>query len=171
MSEGKIMNLFAIIIAGTVVGIFMPLFSQLPILNMVNCIPCGWIWIGGVIAVGLYRWIADTDVPLVASDGVIIGLFTGIVAAFTSLVFTILLHGNAPLPTPSTRLIPLLDQVRETFHFTGPRQTTYMFLFLFNLITYPIISVISSFIGVQIFGKSGSRRTVYQDTSRPIHIE
>ena len=165
------MNLLAIIIAGTVVGVFMPLFSQLPILNIVNCIPCGWIWIGGVIVVGLYRWFTNTDEPLVATDGVIIGLFTGIVAAFTSLILSILLHGKDPLPAPSTRLIPLLDQVRETFHLSNPRQTTYMFLFLFNLITYPVISVISSFIGVQIFGKSRSRTNTYQDTGRPIHIE
>jgi hypothetical protein len=163
------MNLFAVICAGIIAGVFMPLFSQLPVLNMVNCIPCGWIWVGGIVAVGLYRWL--TEEPVVASEGAILGIFTGIVAAFTTLILAILLHGNTLIGNIPERLMPIFDQVRETFHLTSLKQTTYMFLFLFYLVTFPIISLISGFIGVQLFGKSTSRAAVYRDSSRPLHIE
>jgi hypothetical protein len=165
------MKLFPVVIAGVVVGTFMPLFSQLPILNTVNCIPCGWIWVGGIIVVGLYRWLADADEPLFASDGAILGIFTGIVAALSALILSILLYGNDPLPEASTRILPLLDQVRETFHLTDPRQTSYMFVFLFDLITYPIISAISGVVGIQLFGKTTSRRTASSDPGGPFYLD
>ena len=161
------MKLFPVVIAGVVVGIFMPLFSQLPILNLVNCIPCGWIWIGGILAVGLYRCLSGPNEPLFASDGAILGIFTGIVAAFSALVLSIFLYGNDALPEASSRILPILDQVRETFHFTDPRQTSYMFVFLFDLIFYPIISAISGIVGIQLFGKPTSHTTAYSDPSRP----
>lgn len=161
------MNLLALISAGVVAGIFMPLFSQLPILNLVNCIPCGWIWLGGIMAVGLYGWLADSDEPLFAIDGAVLGIFTGIVAAFTSLILAILLGGNTAAPEPSARIISMLNQVRGIFHIQDFNQTSFMFLFLCNLIFFPLISLISSFIGIQIFGKFGSRSATYQETSRP----
>jgi hypothetical protein len=171
LPEGKIMNLILVVISGVVAGIFMPLLSKLPILNLGKCIPCGWIWIGGIVAVGIYRWLEDTGEPIFASDGAILGLFTGIVAAFTSLLLAILLHGNQPAPEPSARVVPILDQIRETFHFTTIEQTSYMFLFLFDLIFYPIISAISGLVGVRLFGKARSRAVAYRDPGSPIQIE
>jgi hypothetical protein len=170
-SEGEIMNLLALISAGVVAGTFMPLFSQLPMLNLVNCIPCGWIWLGGIIAVGIYRWLADSDEPLFAIDGTILGIFTGIVAAFTSLILAILLGGNTAVSEPSARIISVLDQIRGTFHIGDFNQTSFMFQFLCNLIFFPLISVISSFVGIQIFGKFRSHSVTYQDTSYPSQIE
>jgi hypothetical protein len=165
------MRLFPLVIAGMVAGIFMPLFSQLPILNLVNCFPCGWIWLGGIVAVGLYRWLTDASEAMVASDGAILGIFTGVVAAFTSLILAIFLHSNDPAPEPSARLVPILDQIRDTFRFANLKQTSYMFMFLFDLISFPMISAISGFVGIQLFGKSISHTVAYQDSSEPIHFE
>jgi hypothetical protein len=171
MLEGEIMNLLALISAGVVAGIFMPLFSQLPILNLVNCIPCGWIWLGGIIAVGLYRWLTDSDEPLFAIDGAILGIFTGIVAAFTSLILAILLGVNTHASEPLARIVSVLDQVRGLLLIEEFNKTSFMFLFLCNLVFFPLISLISSFIGIQIFGKFGSRSVTLQDPGRAIQIE
>ena len=165
------MNLLALIGAGVVAGIFMPLFSHLPVLNLVNHIPCGWIWLGGIVAVGLYRWLTDSDVPLFAIDGAILGIFTGIVAAFTSLILAILLGSNIHASGSSARIVSVLDQVRGILLIEDLKQTSFMFLFLCNLIFFPLISLISSFIGIQIFGKFGSHSATLQDPGRAIQIE
>jgi hypothetical protein len=165
------MKLFALISAGVVAGIFMPLFSHLPILNLINYIPCGWIWLGGILAVGLYRWLADVDEPLFAIDGAILGIFTGIVAAFTSLILAILLGGIPHASEPSARIVSMLSQIRRMLPIEEFNQTSFMFLFLCNLIFFPLISLISSFIGIQIFDKLRSRSATFEDPSRAIQIE
>jgi len=150
-----------------IVGIFMPLFSQLPILRTLNCIPCGWIWVGGVIAVVLYRWLGELDEPMVASDALILGIVIGVIASITSLILYLVLYNDRPLPEPSARVVPILDSIRETFHLANMRQTASVFSFLFDLVTYPIISTISSFVGIQLFGKSRSRIVAYEDSNHP----
>ncbi len=164
------MNPFALIIAGVVAGVFMPIFSRLPILNLVNVVPCGWIWIGGILAVGLYRWLIDADEPMIASGGVIIGIFTGIVAAFTSLILTILLEGITPSPEPSTSF-PVLDRILETSYLANFKHNSFMFLFLLNLIFYPMISAISGWVGIQLFRKSASHEVTYRGSDESIQIE
>jgi hypothetical protein len=161
------MNLLALISAGVVVGIFMPLFTQLPVLNSLNCIPCGWIWVGGVIAVVLYRWLAELDKPMVASEALILGIVAGVMASITDLIIYLLLYYNDPLPEPSASVESLLDTIYEVFHLSDMRQASIVLTLLFDLCTYPIISTISSFIGIQLFGKSRSRTVKYQDSNHP----
>jgi hypothetical protein len=155
------MNLVALISAGIILGFFMPLFSHLPLLNALNCIPFGWIWISGFLAVALYRWLLVAEESLTGSKGAIVGVFTGIVAAFTSLILAIFLGSGGSTVAILASAAPILKRVENAFAFIRLEPGSFMFLFLFNLTLFPVISGIGGLIGVALFGKSGSRESTY----------
>jgi len=161
LAGGIKVNLIALISAGVISGFFMPLFSHLPILKVLDCFPCNWMWISGILAVALYRWLLDAEESLTGYDGAIAGIFTGVVAAFTSLILAILLGINSSTGTVSASVVPIIDQVDRIFENTNLQPNSFMLLFLINLISYPIISGISGLIGVALFGKSRSRERVF----------
>ena len=70
-------------------GVLAGLLSAIP---LVNCLCCLWI-IGGAMLAS-YFLIKDTPTTLSSGDGVIVGIFTGIVAA---IVYAILSIPLAPL--------------------------------------------------------------------------
>jgi hypothetical protein len=152
------MNLIAVVSAGTISGIFMPLFSHLPILNLINYFPCGWMWLSGITSVALYRWLLEADEPLTGSDGVITGIFTGVVASFTTLILAILLGTNGSSLFVLVHSTPILEVLERSFEISTFQQNSFMFLFLINLVFYPVISGFSGLIGVALFGKSKSLR-------------
>jgi len=154
------MNLVALISAGVIAGFFTPLFSHIPPLKAVNCIPCGWIWISGALAVALYRWLLASEEPLTGSDGAIVGMFTGIVAALTSLVLAIIFGNRGSTATVLAIIAPAFKRVGNVLEFIRFKPDSFMFLFLFNLTFFPIISGISALIGVALFGKSGSQESL-----------
>ena len=155
------MNLIAVISAGAISGIFMPLLSRLPILNWVNIFPCGWMWVSGIVAVALYRWLLEAEEPLTGSAGVITGVFTGVVAAFTSLILAILLGNSTSTATFSVGFSPLVEKFKRTFELSTLQRSSFTFLFLTNSILYPVISGFSGLVGVALFGKSTSRERMY----------
>ena len=63
------------LIGGLIVGVG----SAIPGVSALNCCFCGWALIGGVVAVKLM--VGGSSRPLRASDGAILGLFAGLIAA------------------------------------------------------------------------------------------
>jgi hypothetical protein len=161
LPEVFVMNLIAVVCAGAISGIFMPLFSHLPILNSINYFPCGWMWLSGIVSVALYRWLLEEEQPLTGSDGVITGIFTGVVASFTSLILAILLGNNGSTLSVSANIAPIIEELERTFELSRLQSSSFTFLFLTNLTFYPIISGFSGFIGVTLLGKSRTHGKMY----------
>ncbi len=82
MNDQKTLVLTPALIGGAIAG----LLSGIPV---VNCLCCLWI-IGGAI-LATYLLGKNTPVPLVSSDGAIIGVFTGIVAAVVKTIVDVIL--------------------------------------------------------------------------------
>jgi hypothetical protein len=77
--------LFAAGIAGVVAGVA----SVLPIIGLVNCLLCGWLWIGGIVAVRLYN--SREPQGLDAKNGLIVGAVTGLIALVVTTILGFLL--------------------------------------------------------------------------------
>jgi hypothetical protein len=68
----------------------MGLLANLPVLNLVNCFLCLWIWLGGALAVYLYRRFHPAGAAPTVGQGALIGIVAGIIAAVVGLfVFTV----------------------------------------------------------------------------------
>jgi hypothetical protein len=81
MNEQKTLMLTPALIGGVMAGFL----SGVPILS---CLCCLWI-IGGAMLAS-YLLVKDSSVPLTSSDGAIVGVFTGLVAAVVQTVVSIL---------------------------------------------------------------------------------
>jgi len=81
MNEQKTLMLTPALIGGVIAGFL----SGVPILS---CLCCLWI-IGGAMLAS-YLLIKDSSTPLTSSDGAIIGVFTGLVAAVVQTVVNLL---------------------------------------------------------------------------------
>ena len=73
------MNNRALLLAGVVGGLVMVVLSSVPVLNLINCLLCAGIWLGGMAAVWFYR--RQTGQLLTAGQGAIIGVVAGVVGA------------------------------------------------------------------------------------------
>ena len=79
-------------------GIIMGLISAIPFLNIVNCLCCAGIMLGGFLAVMFYKnnFTPDTP-PFTAGDCMAVGALAGVVGAFVDTILSLLfiaLFGN-----------------------------------------------------------------------------
>lgn len=75
------MNTRSFILSALLAGLFMALFGNIPLLNLVNCILCLWVWLGGALAVWLYRRFQKGGQGLTSGQGALLGAVTGVVGA------------------------------------------------------------------------------------------
>jgi hypothetical protein len=75
------MNTRALLLSALIAGLVMALLSNIPVLNFVNCILCGWVWLSGIFAVYLYRRFAAPNMNLSNGQGLAVGALAGVVGA------------------------------------------------------------------------------------------
>lgn len=76
------------IISGVVIGVV----SAIPGINFINCCCCAGVILGGVLAVYLYRQEFTPEMqPMESSDAVILGVASGVVAAFAGTLLGLLI--------------------------------------------------------------------------------
>lgn len=66
--------LYAILIGGAVMG----LLGNLPVINLLNCLLCIWVWLGGAAAVVFYRRFEKTTVGPTIGRGAGLGALAGV---------------------------------------------------------------------------------------------
>jgi hypothetical protein len=94
-------NLFIACLLG---GIISTLLSNIPILNLINCLLCAGFWIGPIFAVWFYvRQTGSVTLGQSIGIGTLAGLFAGIFGFLLSLVG---LAGAAALMNSYTQLLP-----------------------------------------------------------------
>ncbi len=85
--------LFSTLIAGVAIG----LFGNLPVLNLINCALCIWVWLGGILAVFLYRWFQKGKPGPSVAQGAGLGALSGLIGA---LVGAVVFAVTSPLSVP-----------------------------------------------------------------------
>ena len=84
------MNRRSFVFAAVIAGLAMGALGNLPVVNLVNCLLCLWTWLGGALAVILYRRFEHSAQPLSAGQGAGLGAVAGLVGAvFGALVFLV----------------------------------------------------------------------------------
>lgn len=141
-------------------GIVMSVIGAIPFLNMVNCLCCAGVMLGGFMAVFFYKnELRDGSSPLISGDGLQLGALAGLFGAVigTLLQFVVLkLVGNVggeailgmvenlvgdKMPPES------LEQMREGMRDGGISVMS----FVFSLIIDPLFGLIGGLIGFQVF--------------------
>lgn len=167
------------LIAGAIMGVV----SSTPGVNLINCCCCAGIWLGGFFAMYFYKQqFIEGMQPLESSDALIIGLMSGVAAAFTATIMAMLillilgpveaefirsfmdkilnrLAENGSLPSST------VEQLREQFEqsLTDSARISGIFGNLFiTLIIYPIFSILGALLGYAIFRPKNPTQTTQQ---------
>lgn len=145
--------LFSILIAGVVTG----LLANLPVLNLINCALCIWVWFGGSLSVFLYRRFQRGGPGLTAKQGASLGALTGLVGALVgAVVFTV----TSPLS------ITIFDSLARAFQVEGDLPfrsntlwdylTTTLIFLVVDAVLYPIFGALSGLITANLTKDSQS---------------
>lgn len=141
-------------------GIILAGGSTIPILNLLNCLCCAWLVIGGAAA--SYLYIKDSPVKVTTGDGAKLGALAGVVGSVLHSLLSIPVKMLIPA-TNVARLREVLDKpgipdwLREVLLSAlgrGAFSIVAVFIgFFFMLIFSLIFATLGGIIGVGIFEK------------------
>ena len=80
------MNTRSFLLSTLIAGVVIGLLGNLPVLNLINCALCIWVWLGGILAVLLYRWFQHGKPGLSIGQGAGLGALSGLVGALVGAV-------------------------------------------------------------------------------------
>ena len=83
------MNTRSLFLSALIAGVVIGLLGNLPILNIINCFLCIWVWVGAFLAVMLYRRY-EPGVSLTTGQGAGIGALAGLVGACVGVLINLL---------------------------------------------------------------------------------
>lgn len=147
------MNTRALLLSALIAGIPMALFSELPIVSILNCCLCLWIWAGGIFAVYLYRRFDNTVGPTTINQGLLVGLAAGLVAAILGTLIAAILGPISwqfinqvitSVQGAGIEVEPYADFLRSEGGFSAFELCT-------NLVFYSIFGLVGGILGTLIF--------------------
>jgi hypothetical protein len=89
------MNTRAFLLSSLIAGVVIGLFGGLPVISLANCVLCIWVWLGAVFAVWLYRKFEGSQPKVTSSQGMLIGLVSGLIGAVVVWLLSLLTRDAA----------------------------------------------------------------------------
>jgi hypothetical protein len=142
------LNRNALLASAAIAGAWIGLFSNIPLINCLNCLLFAWVWLGGIGAVYLYRR-SENEPYLTAGQGALLGLLAGLFGALTGVLAMLILKAPLELFTGALRDFA----GRRTALLTGFFfNTTFTFLRLLrDMAIYGAMGAVGGLLGVTLF--------------------
>ena len=156
------------LISGVVIGVV----AAIPGLSLINCCCCAGVWLGGVLAMYLYKQqFTEGMPPLESSDALMLGLMAGVIGAFVAACINVLIFVTfGPVEAelvksiigkvldrlseqgsmPSDMVETLKEQIDQSIKDAGRMSNIFGGLFI-TLIVYPIFTILGALLGYAIF--------------------
>lgn len=147
------MNARAFWLSALVAGALMGLFANLPLLNLINCCLCIWIWFGGALAVYLYRRFHPTGVVPTVGQAALLGIVAGLIAAVAGLV---VYTATSPISIPLFNSLARFLQVEGDLPFDVSGGTiigSAITFFVLNMVLYPLFGALGAIIAASLMPK------------------
>ena len=135
------------LISGAAIGVI----AHLPVLNFINCFLCLWVWLGGILAVFLYKRFQHDGPGLTPGQGAGLGAVSGVIGALIGVVVNAL---TGVISFPLFMSLARFAQVEgdlpfQTVNFGSIMASTFIFLCL-DIITYPLFGALSGLLTASI---------------------
>jgi len=156
------------LISGVVIGVV----AGIPGLSLINCCCCAGVWLGGVLAMYLYKQqFTEGMPPLESSDALMLGLMAGVIGAFVATCINVLILVTfGPVEAelvrsiagkfldrmseqgsmPSDMVETLKEQIEQSIKDAGRMSNILGGLFI-TLIVYPIFAILGALLGYAMF--------------------
>lgn len=134
---------FAVVIAGLAIG----LFGNLPFINLINCILCLWVWLGGGLAVLLYRRFQGTGgAGPTPGQGAALGAIAGVIGAiFGFFVYAATAAISAPVMESLARALQVEGEMPTEISGSGGWAGAFIFLVI-DIVLYPLFGALGGFL-------------------------
>lgn len=126
-----------VFISGLVGALVMVVLTQVPFLNLINCLLCAGVWIGGIVAVWFYR--RQTGQLVTSGQGAILGAVAGLIGAVVGAVVGTIFGGALISTLIASDPTGSAEDILGGFAGAGAGA---MIGFLFNIILYPLFGAI-----------------------------
>lgn len=146
------MNTTSFIKSAFLAGLAIGLLGNLPVLNFVNCLLCLWVWVGGLLAVLLYRRSERAAPGLTPGQGAGLGALAGLFGTLVGVVVYAMF---------SFITMPMMDSLARFLEVEGdlPFQqgglqgvgVTSLFFCMVNIVLYPLFGALSGLISASYF--------------------
>jgi hypothetical protein len=147
------MNSKSFILSALIAGVIIGLLANLPVLNIINCFLCIWVWLGGFLAVIFYRQFQKSDPYLTPGQGAGLGAISGLIGAFVG-IFVNALTSFISYPMLNSVMNYLQIQGDYPFHSGMPALITQtFFFFILDVVGYPLFGALSAFLTASMFKK------------------
>jgi hypothetical protein len=141
---------YSALLAGAVIGVL----GNLPIFNLINCLLCIWVWLGGFLAVYLYRRMERGAASLTPAQGAGLGALAGLIGAGVGIVvYSLTSFISMPLFASFVRFMQIERDL--PFDRVDPAAIagSTFFFFVLDALLYPLFGAISSFITASLMRK------------------
>jgi hypothetical protein len=145
------MNSRSFFLSALIAGVAIGLVAHLPLLNIINCFLCLWVWLGGILAVFLYRGFQHGECRLTAGQGAALGALAGLIGAFLGVVVNGITYAiSQPIFLELARMLQVGDALPITGGgLAGALRSTFVFFGL-DVVTYPLFGALSGLIGASL---------------------
>ena len=136
-----------LLITVAVVGGATAVISSLPLINLLNCLLCAWVWVGGAAGVWFYQ--RQTKTTVTSAQGAGIGALTGLAAALIGVLIGFLFSGLG-LGIMSMTQSGAGQDLIDTLVAAGVVQGLGLVI---TIVLYPAFGALGGVIGQSIFKK------------------
>jgi hypothetical protein len=154
------MNNRSFILSALIAGVVIGVLANLPVLNIINCFLCLWVWAGGILAIFLYRSFNQRKFDLTPAQGAGLGALSGLIGAFIGIGVNAL---AGVISLPMFNSIARFFQIEGGLPFkTGSLPSLFsstFFFFILDAIGYPIFGALSGFITANLMGKGSQPKS------------
>lgn len=138
----------SLILASLIGGVAIAILSNVPVVNLANCLLCLWVWLGAIFAVWLYRRFAG---GVGSGEGAVVGALAGFIAGL--LGGLIQLATAAAMQDSFQALFQLLPPDLRQSYILSPLDFSGLSILMscVSLFLYTGIGVLAGLIGAAIF--------------------
>jgi len=142
--------LLSALIGGAVIGVL----ANLPLLNLINCFLCIWVWLGGIFTVYLYQRFQKGGPSITAGQGAGLGAVAGLIGAFVGvIVYALTSFISMPIFTSLARFFEVEGDLPFQSGGLWGVFISAFFFFTFDAVLYPLFGALSGLIGASLFKK------------------
>ena len=146
------MNTRSFLLSALIGGLVTGILGNLPLLNLINCALCVFAWLGGILAVILYKRYQRGGPVATVGQGAGLGALSGLIGAVVGAVVYAI---TSPLSFPLFSSLARFLQIEGDLPFTRGATlweilATAFFFLIVDAILYPIFGALAGLITASI---------------------
>jgi hypothetical protein len=149
------MNTRSFLLATLIAGIVMGLLSDLPLINMGNCLCCLWVWASSILAVFLYRRFSKEAPGLSLGQAAGLGALTGLIGALLGTGVGALLSGGIASTISILQSQPALAEVLKNTPMDVLRSGDFTLIgMIIDILVYALVGALGGVLSVTVIWKT-----------------